>query len=279
MKISLVIPNLNYGEYLEACLSSVAAQTHRELEVILIDGGSIDHSQQVFQTFAAQYGWKFFVRPNESQAAAIAWGLAHTTGEVQGWLNSDDLFLTARALETVVGEFQNRPALDIFSAGGYYVDRAGHYLRPCKLQAHPLFQQTRLSLRGGLVQPASFWRRRVFESIGFDASLRYSFDTDFFIRAAEQFNLLIDQNLFLSGYRLHGANLSTGIKVERVQELVRMARKRNDSFYRRSHLRMIWLLLRLLDILPPALALSLKQAVYAANNFLSYVTVYRIPSI
>ena len=101
-KISLVIPNLNYGEYLEACLSSVAAQSHRELEVILIDGGSIDHSQQVFQTFAAQYGWKFFVRPNESQAAAIAWGLAHTTGEVQGWLNSDDLFLTARALKSVL---------------------------------------------------------------------------------------------------------------------------------------------------------------------------------
>ena len=281
MKISIIVPNLNYSEYLVQCLESIAAQTNPNLEVIMIDAGSTDGSQDIMQRYARAEPtrWKYFERRGESQIESIIWGMAQSTGEIQCWINSDDTYITKNALKDVADLFAAYFELDCVSLGGYYLDRKGHFTSKILLQTHPLFRQSYIRWRGGIVQPATFWKRAVFAKLGLDRSLRYSFDTKFFILACHRFNVLIDQTQMIAGYRLHGLNLSMGVKAKRIHELARLDREVNGLGARYFYLWFLARLVNVIDWLPGGCAAPIKKSVHWLNNLLSYLTVYRWPGI
>ena len=279
MRISVIVPNLNYGRYLPDCLASIAAQTHADVEVFMIDAGSTDGSQQIMERYAQTAGWRFFLRSGESQIESISWGLTKATGSVQCWLNSDDQFLTRDALQRVCHTFEMYPGLDCLSMGGYYLDNHGHYTHKILLQTHPLLTQKDLAQRLGIVQPATFWKREVFQEIGFDHRLPYSFDSDFFVLAARKFNFLLDQDEIIAGYRLHGSNLSVGIKPQRIKELAILNEKHFGRGSRFFYLYGLSYLVRACESLPPPVSNILKRLIYVANNLTAYLTIYRWPAI
>jgi glycosyltransferase involved in cell wall biosynthesis len=280
MRISVVVPNLNYATFLRACLDSIAAQTHADIEVILIDAGSTDGSQEIMLAYAQKAGWRYLLRPQESQIESISWGLAIATGEIQCWLNSDDMYVRDDALSRVAAVFSTHRAVDCVSFGGYYLDAAGHITSKILLLTHPLFRQADIVYRmGGFVQPATFWRQRVFAELGFDHRCPHSFDSDFLVRACHQFNVMIDQGEAVAGYRLHGKNLSMGVKSNRVRELAYLNRKHFGARARFLSLMLLCYIIRTCDVLPDRLARPLKRIIYSVNNLTSYATIYRWPSI
>lgn len=279
MKISIIVPNLNYAVFLRACLDSIEKQTYKNIEVLMADGGSNDNSLEILKLFSQKHGWPIFSYSDSGQADVISRGLELATGDIHCWLNSDDFFLARNSLELVVNYFNNFHNVDIVSFGGYYVDENDYYLKPTKLNYHPLFNQQQLGLRYGFVQPATFWKKEVSQEIKIDQSLKYSFDSDFFVRASKKFNLLIDQNILIAGYRLHGKNLSVGVKNERIAELAVLDYKLLQNKPRAAYLRVLAFLVRLIDRLPSNLAQILKKKIYVLNSLLSYFSVYRIPSI
>ena len=97
--ISLITPSFMQADFLEHCLASVHAQGYPALEHIVVDGGSTDGSVAVIERYAHQLAWWCSER-DRGQSHAINKGLAHATGAVFGWLNSDDLLLPD-ALSTV----------------------------------------------------------------------------------------------------------------------------------------------------------------------------------
>ena len=279
MKVSIIVPNRNYGRYLPDCLDSIAAQTYQDIEVLLADGGSTDDSVEIMQDYAKRYGWTIFSYSDKGQVDAISKGLNIATGEIQCWLNSDDIFISKRTLEKVVNKFQDLGAVDIISFGGYYLDEQGRYLTPIKLQTHPLFRQTDVVLRGGFIQPATFWRKKVFEEVKLDFHLAYSFDSDFFVRASQKFNLVVCPHDYLAGYRLTGSNLSVGIKYDRIQEIAKFNEKFFGKGFRFYYLQFIAIVIKMIGYLPKPLNSKMAQFVYLLNNLVSYLTIYRIPSI
>jgi glycosyltransferase involved in cell wall biosynthesis len=281
MNISIVVPNLNYGRYLPECLSSIAGQLYRDFDVVLIDAGSTDGSQQIMRDSARKYGsnWRFFERPGESQIDSIAWGLTLSNGDVQCWLNSDDVFIARDAFGRVVNLMENYPQMDCLSMGGYYIDGDGHFTHRILLQTHPLLTQRDLALRLGIVQPATFWRRKVFQTLGFDRSLRFSFDSDFFLLAAKRFNFVLDQNEMIAGYRLHEANLSLGVKPERIAELALLSKKHHGRNCRSMYLLALSRLVGYCEKAPPAIASRLKKGIYRTNNLIAHWSIYRWPAI
>ena len=279
MKVSIIVPNRNYARYLPACLESIACQTYQDIEVLLADGGSSDDSLFVLENFSKRYNWKIFSYSDNGQIDALSKGFKIASGEILCWLNSDDIFLSRRSIQIAVDYFASLIDVDAITLGGYYVDTNGRYIKPVRLYYHPFLTQKDIPYRLGLLQPATFWKKSVADKISLDYSLPYSFDSDFLINVYKQYNLFMDQSIPIAGYRLHGDNLSLEVKKERILDLAKLNEKNLDSIFRVKYLYFVASLVGAISLLPNSISKRLNLFVYVLNNLISYITIYRIPSI
>lgn len=99
--ISIVTPSYNRRRYLGDTIRSVLATGYPALEYAVVDGQSSDGSAELIAGHASRLAW-WVSEPDGGQYDAINKGFARTSGEIMGWLNSDDLYLPWTL--TVVGE-------------------------------------------------------------------------------------------------------------------------------------------------------------------------------
>ena len=185
VRISVVTPSLNQGPFIERTLRSVLDQQGDfELEHLVLDGGSTDGTREVLDRYADRA--RVTIEPDTGQANAINKGLRAATGDVIGWLNSDDLLLPG-ALARVAREFRERPELLWLHGRCEIVDEEDRPIRRW-LSAYKDFRCRRYSRDALLIenfvsQMTVFWRRGVHERIGYlDESLHYTFDYDLWLR-------------------------------------------------------------------------------------------------
>lgn len=102
MKVSVIVPMWNVAPYIEGCLASIAAQTHRDLECICVDDGSPDNAGDLADAFA-QKDKRFRVirQQNMGLSGARNTGLEHACGEVVSFVDADD-YIHPHTLETVL---------------------------------------------------------------------------------------------------------------------------------------------------------------------------------
>ena len=98
-RITLVTPSFNQGQYLEQTLRSVLDQGYPNLEYIVVDGGSTDDSVEITKRYADRLAW-WVSEKDAGQSDALDKGFARATGEVFGYINSDDV-LYPGALDAV----------------------------------------------------------------------------------------------------------------------------------------------------------------------------------
>lgn len=90
-KISVIVPIYNIEKYLQDCLDSLASQTLPEIQVLLIDDGSIDSSAEICKRFIESHSnFEYYYKENGGTASARNEGLKHVTGEYIGFVDSDD---------------------------------------------------------------------------------------------------------------------------------------------------------------------------------------------
>jgi glycosyltransferase involved in cell wall biosynthesis len=273
MKISIAVPSLNYARFLPDCLNSCASQTHRDIEVLIADGGSNDGSIEIIERYCAHDPrFIFLSRTDKGQADAINRALKHATGDVVCFLNADDLYLGNDVLAKVAVIFEEDPDLGLLSMGGEYIDSEGKTLRPVRLRYHPFDSQRWMKWRTVVLQPATFWKAHISKEHPFCEEFDFVFDMEFFWHAHQRYRW---REIFLAvaGYRLHGANKSTSVREGRIRELAAMERiKFGNSSFRA----------RYLDKVAGAASRggSAKLgAIYYAVNSLAYLSCYRLPSI
>ena len=92
IKVSIVVPVYNVENYLRKCLNSLAAQTLKEIEVIVVNDGTKDHSQTIIDEFVQRYPRTFrsFIKENGGLSDARNYGIAFCQGEYIGFVDSDD---------------------------------------------------------------------------------------------------------------------------------------------------------------------------------------------
>lgn len=91
MKISIIVPVFNCEQYLSKCLDSIIAQTYKNIEIILIDDGSIDNSGIICDTYAKKDARvRVIHKDNGGAMSARLSGLAEATGEWIGFVDGDD---------------------------------------------------------------------------------------------------------------------------------------------------------------------------------------------
>lgn len=182
-RISIVTPSYNQGRFLEATIRSVLLQGYPNLEYFVIDGGSQDESLAVLQKYGAWLTeWR--TEPDRGQADAINKGLALCTGEILGWVNSDDLLWPGHLLH-MGALFAEDEAADLVYrdvALGPEPDRIieVHRGRPTS------FREMVSTGDIPIPQQSSLWRRTLFNDVGpLNPKLHVLLDRDLFLRAAE----------------------------------------------------------------------------------------------
>ena len=90
-KISIIVPVYNTAKYLPACLGSIINQTYHNLEIILVDDGSTDDSNEVISKYAKNDSRIKTIRQNnQGQSSARNTGLKKVTGDYVSFIDSDD---------------------------------------------------------------------------------------------------------------------------------------------------------------------------------------------
>ena len=202
VNVSIVVPCLNGGRFVGAALDSIAAQTARNAEVIVVDGGSTDGSVELIRGWAESHpSARWVSEPDRGQADAINKGLALARGEVVAWLNADDL-LEPGAVARAAAAFAADPALDLVWGFCLVVDPDGMPLYVQNPFVRADFAQLRRH-RNFVPQPGCFFRRALVERFGpLDLSYHFMFDYEFFLRLAGNVTARFIPEV-LARFRLH----------------------------------------------------------------------------
>lgn len=160
--ITVVIPSLNQGAFLDDAIRSVLSQEYPRAELIVIDGGSTDGSVAILEKYHSRISY-WQSKADGGPAAALAEGFRHATGEIYGVLNADDFYLPG-TLAQVAGAFAQDPAVDVISGHGYFARRDGELGAPTFSDPWSLrrFQYGACVL----VQPSTFFRKYIYEQAG-----------------------------------------------------------------------------------------------------------------
>jgi glycosyltransferase involved in cell wall biosynthesis len=87
--ISILTPSFNQGRYIEQTITSILKQDYARFEHIVIDGGSTDETIEVLKRYPHV---KWISEPDKGQADALNKGFRMATGDLIGWINSDDFY-------------------------------------------------------------------------------------------------------------------------------------------------------------------------------------------
>ena len=106
MKVSVIISNYNYAQYLPAAMNSVLAQTYHDIEIVVVDDGSTDNSREAIAQFQekAPDKIKAIFQANQGQGAAFNSGFEVSSGEIIAFLDADDVWKPHK-LQRVVDTF------------------------------------------------------------------------------------------------------------------------------------------------------------------------------
>jgi len=249
--VSIVTPSLNQGRFIEATIHSIRSQTYDRFEHIVVDGGSTDDTVDILRRLEGAYPMRWLSEPDRGMYDAVNKGMRLASGDILAYLNSDDVYMPW-ALQTAVFAFNHDADIDlVFGDGIRFEQSTGAQT----LRLVPPFQKERILFAGSLIQPAVYWRRRLFERQGgFDSRLRYVGDLDYWLRAAEHAQIAhiaevlcverAHEEAFSSAYRERMSVEERGTRSERGADLESlMGRKKEAAAIRRNKVwqRRLWL--------------------------------------
>lgn len=223
--VSIITPTRNQASFIEHTLASVRGQTYTNLEHLVIDGASTDGTLEILAREAAAGALRYSSEPDTGMYAAVNKGLEQATGDILGYLNSDDVYFPW-AVEAAVEALAAHPAAAIVFGDGLKVDeRTGEQ----RLRLFPPFDRASLAAHESIMQPAVFWRRSVMDAIGpFDATLRYVADLDYWLRAAGAGLGIVHVDELLAVERIHGDRQSEASREAMAEENRAMRARHRD---------------------------------------------------
>ena len=154
LRVSVLTPSYNQGRWLPDNLRSVADQDYPSIEHIVMDGGSADGSVQILQAAPPSLIWES--TPDRGQSHAINKAFGRATGEIIGWLNSDDAYFSRNVIARAVDVFANHPEVGVVYGHAVLVNGAGRLLH---VLWTPTFAPTLLRAYNLICQPTVFVRR------------------------------------------------------------------------------------------------------------------------
>lgn len=179
MTISLITATYNSGKTVEDTLRSVLAQTYKEIDYWVVDGGSKDDTMDIVRKYEPLFGGRlhWISEPDRGIYDAMNKGISHSTGDVVGILNSDDHFTSNDVLERVAAEMQADNTLDAVYGDIHFI-KDGAPDRIVRYYSSKPFRPFWLRFGFMPAHPSFYARREVFEKHGL-YSLDYKIAADY----------------------------------------------------------------------------------------------------
>lgn len=207
--VSIIIPTYNYAKFVGFAIDSALAQTHPNLEVIVIDDGSTDNTAEILTAY--QQRIRVIHKQNAGLSAARNTGMSEARGEWVVFLDADDILypqMVETSLKRATGSSQENTVIighlaDRIDEHGAGTASIGEYAeRDTEVRFLDLMVMNRF--------PATVFARKkaLIELGGFDVNLPASEDRDMWIRATEN-NRIVRLNTALSAVRRHGESMSS----------------------------------------------------------------------
>lgn len=199
-KISIVIPTLNQGRFIEETIMSALSQDYRPIEVLVVDGGSSDETIDVLKSYDADQELSWTSEPDGGVADAVNKGFSLATGNIVGIQSSDDLYLPG-AFATVAAIFEGDADLKLIFGEAEYIDEDSDIRGRSNIGKYSL--HAFLSRKSYILQSSTFFRKCVIGRLGgWKSEVGYVADNEFWLRicVGEKVKSIPD---VLSQYRYH----------------------------------------------------------------------------
>ena len=222
-KITIVTPNYNLGDYLEATIESVLNQEYPNLEYIIVDAESTDQSIDIIRKYRSSIS-KIIIESDRGHADALTKGFAKSTGDVMGWVNSDDVLLPG-SLHRLGEIFGSLTHVHWLQGKQSHINEAGELVKSNQTRSI-----SRLRCLLGdyqwIQQESTFWTRDLWIHAGakIDLDIKLAVDFDLWLRFFRHARLYTVQEA-LGAFRTRKGQRSSIYQAEYEEEVLRLIDK------------------------------------------------------
>jgi len=233
--VTIVMPSLNHSIFIEQAIQSVITQDYPQIELIVMDGGSIDGTIEILKKYSNLISW--YSKPDQGLYDAVNKGWELAKGDYIGYLNCDDC-LCPVAVNTLVENLIEDPSIPFVYGDYYRINQQGNILETYHSKEPDL---NNLLRNGNYIFTGSMlFRRSILDEIGWlDLQYKYAADYDFCIRIAQKYSM-VHVPLPLAMFRMHNDSKSQNSKWKMWQETIDISYRYSDMHYFSLHSR-YWL--------------------------------------
>jgi len=238
IKISVITPSLNQGQFIEDNIRSILDQNYKNYEHIIIDGGSIDSTLKVLKKYP-HLNWTS--EKDNGQSHALNKGFKKAKGDIIFWLNSDDM-LNKNAFKIITNYFKYHPDRYIVTGNFIQVDKNGNHLNHKKSK---LISSEKLLNRGACVQQIStIFRREVFDTTGYiNEEFNYAMDHEYFVRVLKKYkHYIINDNL--AYFRKYAETKTSSSELNFTKEIFKLKRLHKGKIFIYDNFRLLLMFIK-----------------------------------
>jgi glycosyltransferase involved in cell wall biosynthesis len=189
MKASIITVCLNSGGIIEDAINSVLGQDYRDIEYIVVDGGSTDGTLDIIKSYKSKIA-KVISEPDNGIYEAMNKGIKSSTGDIIAALNSDDVYTDQTIVSRIV-EFIQSNNLDAAYGDLIYIDQ-NNANRVTRFWKAGKYKKGAFSYGWVLPHPTFFCRKNIFERFGyFNDKLQIAADFELMLRFVEKHQIKI----------------------------------------------------------------------------------------
>lgn len=180
-RISIITAVYNNERSIRQALESVLGQTYPNIELIVVDGGSKDNTLKIIEEYRPKIH-RIISEKDHGIYDALNKGVAAATGDIVGFLHSDDQFASTHAIESIASEFEKGSVDGVYS-DLQYVSRAQN--TPLIIRHWQSCDFTPSLLKKGWMppHPTLYLKRTIYDQVGnFDLKYPIAADYDFILR-------------------------------------------------------------------------------------------------
>jgi glycosyltransferase involved in cell wall biosynthesis len=206
-KVSIVLPTYNGAKYLRQSIDSCLNQTYKNIELIIVDDGSMDETPQIIRSYQDERIKYIRHKKNRRLPHALNTGFSKSTGEYLTW-TSDDNYYAEDAIELMVAFLQKNKTIDFVYANYYVINDDGEVLQSVSVGPSKILKEL------NCIGPCFLYRRKVYEVLGeYNPDAFLAEDYEYWIRVFKRFRMQkLDE--FIYWHRLHPKSLTGQYSME-----------------------------------------------------------------
>jgi hypothetical protein len=208
VKVSIVLPVFNGMRYLRESIESCLGQSHRNLELIIVDDASTDGTPAMIAEYARKDPRVVAIRnaKNMRLPRSLNTGFSRATGDLLTWTSDDNNYATG-GIEALVRYLCTWPDIDFVYSATRRIDEAGRILEKAAYRQPPW-----ALIDSNVIGSFLLYRRKIYEELGgFRTDMEYVEDYEYWVRVYLRFAMM-RLSLPLYDYRMHSESLTARVK-------------------------------------------------------------------